>query len=312
MMKKTTIVFWSCAGADASELSFGTAELLAEHRKTLIAELPCLGIPRLGFAAGIMDRSRNTESALMRFDQKNSLNWDILHQVSQNFAVLPASVFATPDCPIVTKVSFSTLMEFIAALQELAWARGCDYLVLDCQGQLISPMTFFSLKAADQVVIPLAKPTEAAYALASIRRLIQVYKHSAEKFILAAVGDIRSIERIVYAKGRENENLKGIKITSWDSRKVKGVLDRHLPFGNEDSQEEEAGVAPVGRERAGGKRAPGGKEAAEAGSAVGTAPFFNFEQEVPWGALLNEEVSSWELRQERPPVRAGAGLSVSL
>jgi hypothetical protein len=55
-----TTMFWACTGIDASELSFSTAKLLSEEEKTLIAELPCLGIPRLGFTCGIMDRGRNT------------------------------------------------------------------------------------------------------------------------------------------------------------------------------------------------------------------------------------------------------------
>lgn len=292
MIRKNTIVFWSCTGVDAAELSFGTAELLAEQRKALLAELPCLGIPRLGFVSGIMDRSRNTESALMRFDQKNCLTWDMVHQVNQKLALLPASVFATPDCPVVTRVSFSALMDFVTALQELAWARGCRHLILDCQGQLVNPMTFFSLKAADQVVIPLAKPTEAAYALASIRRLIQVYKHSPEKFILAAVGDIKAIERIVYAKGKENVSLKGIKVTSWDSRKIKMTLDQAFNFDDEElqSEEDDGGLS--------------GKEEVPENSDSAGQHFFSFEREVPWGALLNEEASSWEQRQDYWPAQA--------
>lgn len=285
-MKRNTIAFWSCTGVDAAELSFGTAELLAEHGKALLAELPCLGIPRLGFVSGIMDRSRNTESALVRFDQKNCLTWDMVHQVNQKLALLAASVFATPDCPVVTRVSFSALMDFVTALQELAWARGCRHLILDCQGQLVNPMTFFSLKAADQVVIPLGKPTEAAYALASIRRLIQVYKHRPEKFILAAVGDTKAIERIVYAKGKENERLKGIKVTSWDSQKIKMTLDQSFDFDEEELRNEKADDELKGKET----------RAEKAGSS--NQHFFNFEGEVPWGALLNEEASSWEQKQD--------------
>jgi hypothetical protein len=159
-------------------------------------------------------------------------------------------------------------------------------------------MTFFSLKAADQVVIPLAKPTEAAYALASIRRLIQVYKHSSEKFMLAAVGDLKAIERIVYAKNRESENLKGIKITAWDSRKIKGALDRYLSFDQGEGQSEVQGAA-VGRE-------PEGKAAAKAGPEPTVQKLFSYEKEMAWGALLNEEVSAWTPRRQ-PAAVAGSG-----
>ncbi|MCL2121446.1 MAG: hypothetical protein FWH28_04270 [Clostridiales bacterium] len=219
-----TIMFWSCTGIDASALSFGTAELLSETEKTLIAELPCLGIPRLGFVCGVMDRRQNTEAAIAAFEQKKSIQPDMIHTVSKRLFVLPASVFASPDYPVSATVSFHTLMEFIPALQNLAENLDFSRLILECQGQLNSPMSFFSLKAADRVVIPLGKPTEAAYALASVKRLVQVYHHKPEQFILAALGNLKALEAVAYAKNKDNAMLEGMQVTAWNSRKIKAAL----------------------------------------------------------------------------------------
>jgi len=224
-----TTMFWSCTGIDASELSFGTAKTLSENERTLIAELPCLGIPRLGFVCSIMDRERNTEAAMTYFEQAGKLRWEMVHPVGRRLFVLPASVFAVPDYPVVTKVSIETIMGFVPALRDLAQSNDCTRLVLECQGQLNSPTAFFSLQAAGQVVIPLGKPTEAAYALASVRRLVQLYRQRPEKFILAAAGNVKAVESAATAWSKDDDMLEGLRITAWDCRKVKNALSAGEP-----------------------------------------------------------------------------------
>ena len=235
-----TTMFWSCTGIDAAELSFGAAKLMADTGKTLIAELPCLGIPRLGFVCGVMDRGRNTEAAITYFEQNRKLSWDMAHSIGKRLYALPASVFAAPDYPVAAKASIETLRGFVSALHHLAASRDCDHLVLECQGQMHSPMAFFSLKIARQVVVPLGKTTDAAYALACIRRLAQVYKHSPGRFILASATGVKAIENVVCAKGRDSGKLDGLRVTAWDCRKVKSLLDS-LPVDDESTDFTERG-----------------------------------------------------------------------
>ena len=219
-------VFWSCAGVDGSALSFHTAALLAETDHTLIVELPCLGIPRMGFVCGISDKSRNTEAAISYFEQYEKIPWEMLHPIGKRLYALPANVYAVPDFPVVSKVSVDTLMAFIGGLVDVSQSRGISHLVLECQGQLNSPMTFFALKKARKVVIPIGKPSEAAYALASVRRLVSVYKLSADAFILATDGNLKMIQNATSAIYEDEEALEGLSVISWDSRKIKGVVDR--------------------------------------------------------------------------------------
>lgn len=213
MALKTTVI-WGCTGMDTAELSYRLAKAESEKGKTLVVELPCLGIPRLGFAANVMDRIRNVESVIMKTEQKIPLNWEMIHSLNEQLGILTASVFATPDSPMVSKVNLSTLIGFVQCIKDFAEKEKCRHLIFDCQGQLTSPMTFFALKAADSVVIPIGKPADAAYVLANVHRLVGTFQYPIEKFVLLVEGDARAVRQIASIKGGEGKPMDGIKILS--------------------------------------------------------------------------------------------------
>ena len=221
-----TTVFWSCTGMDGSSLSFQTAQLISETEKTLIVELPCLGIPRLGFVCGISDPDNNTEAAISYFEQHAGIPWDMLYMQKKHLAVLAANIYAVPDYPLASKIGINTLMSFISMFVHAAENNEYDRLIFECQGQLNSPMTFFSLKEANEIVIPLGKPTEAAYAIASVNRLVRVYKHQAEMVIFAANGNRKMIERAVMSRQEEGEAIQNWTVSAWNGRKITGLLLR--------------------------------------------------------------------------------------
>ncbi len=213
MALKTTAI-WACTGMDTAELSYRLAKAESEKGKTLVVELPCLGIPRLGFAANVIDRIRNVEAVLMKTEQKIPLHWEMIHSLNDQLGILTASVFATPDSPMVSKVSLSTLIGFVQCIKDFAEKEKCRHLIFDCQGQLTSPMTFFALKAADSVVIPIGKPADAAYVLANVRRLVGTFQYPIEKFVLLVEGDARAVRGIASIKGEEGKPMDGMKILS--------------------------------------------------------------------------------------------------
>mgnify|MGYP007049771455 CR=1 FL=1 len=98
-MKIKTLSVWSCTGGNVSELSFSLACRIAEESRTLLCELPCLGLPRLGFISEHMDRIRNTETAILTLDREEELSWQLVNESRPGLWVLPASVYAIPDCP---------------------------------------------------------------------------------------------------------------------------------------------------------------------------------------------------------------------
>jgi|GEM_PF-1043456 len=213
-MELKITAIWSCTGLDTAELSFNLAKAEAEKGKTLAVELPCLGIPRLGFAADVVDRERSVEAVILKTEQKLPLQWDMIHPVSKELGVLSASVFSNPDSPVVSKVDLSTLVAFVQRVKEFAQAEKCRHLIFDCQGQITHPMTFFAVKYADCVVIPIGKTTDAAYILANVRRLVGTFHYPLEKFVLLAEGDPEAIRRIAAIKGEEGKPIENIKILS--------------------------------------------------------------------------------------------------
>jgi cellulose biosynthesis protein BcsQ len=82
-----------------------------------------------------------------------------------------------------------------------------QWVFFDCQGQLTNPMTFFALKKADKVMIPVENPGDAAYVLANIKRLVNIFKHPADKFFVLAGEDLEEIKKTMVLKdetlGRE-------------------------------------------------------------------------------------------------------------
>ena len=224
-MKIKTLSVWACTGANVSELSFALARKIAEENKTLICELPCLGLPRLGFVSEHMDRIRNTEAAILALDRQEDRSWQLVTEDKPSLWVLPVSVYAMPDCPVTARVSVETLIHFTGALKRLAGENGVERLIFDCQGQLHSPMTFFALRSSEQILIPVENPADLAYVLASLRRLVKNYGYQPEQFLLAVDGETRPVEKLLRGTGRRRGELLGVKVLPREIRKLAGGVD---------------------------------------------------------------------------------------
>ncbi len=224
-MKIKTLSVWSCTGGNVSELSFSLACRIAEESRTLLCELPCLGLPRLGFISEHMDRIRNTETAILTLDREEELSWQLVNESRPGLWVLPASVYAIPDCPATSRVNMETLIAFAGAIEALAEKNGMDKLIFDCQGQLTSPMTFFALKISDQIIIPVEEPADLAYILAALRRLVKIYGYSADQFILAVSGELKPVESLLQSKKKKGSLLSGVRPLPWEIGKLAAALD---------------------------------------------------------------------------------------
>ncbi len=206
------IAVWGPGGNNTAQFSLHLATELARHKKVMLAELPCLGIPRLGFAAGIMDRDNHTEAAIIELAKKAELSLDQLHKQQEMLALLPASVFAVPDYPVTLKVELETLVDFPASLIQKAAKLGYEIVVLECQGQLTSPMTFFAVKLADTVIIPVKEPQEIAFSLINIKRLIQMFKYLPEKFKVVSTANTEDLAEVMVIKDEEGRTTARIDV----------------------------------------------------------------------------------------------------
>jgi cellulose biosynthesis protein BcsQ len=215
------IVLWACTGYNNSELSLRIAKELSRRDKSLLVELPCLGIPRLGFVCNIMDRERHAEAAILDLDNGKGFNWDLVHK-ADGLSLLPANVFAAPDYPVFSKVEMSTLIEFPKMMAGEGAKKEYQWIIFDCQGQLTNPMTFFALKQSEKVLIPVDNPGDAAYVLANIKRLVNVFKQPASKFLVLASADLEEMRKLMVLKNEEQKQEYNVRVAA---RELKDILN---------------------------------------------------------------------------------------
>lgn len=182
--KNKVIVIWSPVGVDTSELSYEIASELSLEEQVLLAELPCLGIPRLGFILEGIQRNRNIETEIFDLDKKGRADLTNIYIQSNTFSVMPADIYAFPDYPITQRVSLETLISFPSHIIEKGYQQGYTSIIFDCQGQVTTPMTYYALKNADRILIPIRRTTDIAFSLLNIKRLILAFNFDINKFLL--------------------------------------------------------------------------------------------------------------------------------
>jgi pilus assembly protein CpaF len=219
-----TVVLWACTGNNNSGLSFRIAKELSRHHRSLLVELPCLGIPRLGFVCNIIDRERHTEAAILDLDGGKGFNWDLVHKLD-GLSLLPANVFAAPDYPVFSKVEMNTLIEFPKMIINEGAKKEYQWIIFDCQGQLTNPMTFFALKQAEKVLTPVGDPGDAAYVLANIKRLVNVFKQPSSKFLVLAAGDLEEMKKLMVIKNEEQGRVYNVKVVVRDMKDILSFCD---------------------------------------------------------------------------------------
>lgn len=174
---------WSPSGSDKSEFSYRLSGEISKIEHIVIAELPCLGIPRLGFTAQAIERNRNIEEEIMELEQKGSISLTRIVKKSDTLAILPVDTYAYPDYPVTQKVQMETLISFPSHLAQKAQEIGYESIMFDCQGQITTPMTYFAVEIADKVLIPVESIAEISFSLLNVKRLIQAFKFDLNKFI---------------------------------------------------------------------------------------------------------------------------------
>ncbi|MGI6587189.1 MAG: hypothetical protein ACOX2N_06835 [Peptococcia bacterium] len=206
------IALWGPGGNNTAQFSLDLAQELAKHTYVLLAELPCLSIPRLSFSANILDRNNHIEAALTEFWYKGQLSLDYLYKLGENLALLPICAFANPDNPLTARVELDVLKKFPIHLINSARQKGYGVVIVICQGQLTHPMTFFTLKCAERIVMPVNEPSTIAYSLLNIKKLVHTFKFPPEKFMVVAPQYIETISEVMWIKD-ERQKVMPIKVS---------------------------------------------------------------------------------------------------
>lgn len=187
-IKEQVITVWSPAGLNTAKVSWPLANHIARHTTIALVELPCMGIPRLALQADCLDRTLHTDAAILEYERKNSSPIDFCQKVSDNLAILAANAYALPDHPVVHKVENSqTVQSFPAHFINRARKKGYSVIIFDCQGVLVSPMTFFALKQANTIILVVDDPSDLAWTLINKERLVDAYDIDVNAFLATTI-----------------------------------------------------------------------------------------------------------------------------
>lgn len=219
-----TIAIWSPGGNNTANISYNLSCEFSKYINVLLVELPCMGIPRLGFAAGIMDRANHTETALLELDKEGELSLDYIYKKSETLSVLASNVFAVPDSPVTHRVQLETLLDFPSKLVNAAHRNGSSLVIFDCQGQITSPLTFFALKQADTVLLPLQDTSEVAYCLLNVKRLSEVFEFCPDKFKVIAKENRDVLSEVMSITDYEGKKTHQLAVLDENMNKIVGFI----------------------------------------------------------------------------------------
>ncbi|WP_039834677.1 hypothetical protein, partial [Paenibacillus sonchi] len=151
----TVMALWNPAGGDSTELLEALLPLLRKAEESVaIVEFPCLGVPRIAYRFGLEEVAsvQTIDQLLIDYDRgmlQPFHSYLFPHEGADCLLIQPRS---KPDSPVLLKLQQEqTLLELPAYLK--AQLSGYDWVFFVLQGQLIHPMTFFALRAADKVVL---------------------------------------------------------------------------------------------------------------------------------------------------------------
>lgn len=201
------VAIWGPAGNNTAPFSWELAQELAKYARVMLVELPCLGIPRLSFAANILDRNKHVEAALTEYWYKGQLAADYLDEIEQNLALLPICAFANPDSPLTARVALDVLREFPVALINSGRQKGYEVIIFVCQGQLTNPLTFFALKYAQRVIMPVNDPSAIAYTSLNIKKLVHTFQFPLRKFTVVTPQYSEIISEVMWLKDEKQGTL---------------------------------------------------------------------------------------------------------
>lgn len=219
-----SLAIWSPVGSNTAKFSLELGQEIARHTSVAITELPCQGIPRLGFISEIVEREKCVENALQELEKTGYLSLNQLKVVSERLALLTASVYASPDYPLINRLSLQTLMDYPVKFRNTARQLGYNVTLFECQGQLTSPMTFFALKCADIVLVVVQQIADLAFVIINIKHLVQTFKFPSAKIFLVGDVDPLSLNDLIMLKDEEGDSLGNLTIIRQQAAEVLQLL----------------------------------------------------------------------------------------
>ena len=179
------------------------SQLSKKGMRVAVAELPCLGVPQLAYAAIPRNEvvnlgAANIDQLILDLDRQNVREVQNYAYSSQNVEYFFINPLSLPEAPTVNKITSSnTLMELPSYFkQKLA---DYDYLIFVVQGRLNHPATLFALREADGVILTNQDPLHFVGNMTHYKKLTGIFGLETERIFLYSDTSFASEEK-VYTK----------------------------------------------------------------------------------------------------------------
>jgi hypothetical protein len=178
LIKKGNVVFFNANGTDTSALALKVATLVSSvETKSIIVEFPCVSIPRLALQFGIdtIDKHTTIDQLLIDYERRDLKSIFDYIVKTERVDFIPINPKNKPDAPTILKLNEQkTLLDIPFFIKnELANDYSLIFYVL--QGQLMNPMTFFSIRSADLIVMNMNDDSELPWSYAIFKKLVDDY-----------------------------------------------------------------------------------------------------------------------------------------
>lgn len=219
------VAVWNPGGNNTAPLSYKLAERISKHTTVILAELPCIGIPKLAHEnSELKDRNKHIDNMLVEFEQGGEINFNHIVRLSDSFSVCCANAYVNPEMTATDKVEKEeTLVNFPVQFINKSRHQGYSTIVFECQGQITTPLTALALKQANIILLHLKDAADVAWALLNIEKLIYNYTDfKAEKFKVVVSDNIEEFKEafkviegidVVQADNAINLLIKDEKVT---------------------------------------------------------------------------------------------------
>ena len=207
------VAIWNPGGNNTAAFSYKLAESISKHTTVILAELPCIGIPRLSHEnSELKDRSKHMDNMLVEFEREGEMNFNHIIRISDSFSACCANAYANPEMTATDKVEKEeTLFSFPVRFINKARHQGYSAIVFECQGQITTPLTALALRYANIILLPLKDAADVAWTLLNIERLIDNYTDfKAEKFNAVVNENIEEFKEAIKV-------IKGIEVVESDN-----------------------------------------------------------------------------------------------
>ncbi|NHN34889.1 ATPase, T2SS/T4P/T4SS family [Paenibacillus agricola] len=176
---KSIAVYHPCGG-DVSMLALSLAKMdyAAKGSKGIITEFPCMGIPRLSYAAfeNKYEKEKTIDQILIDYERDSLRSLDDYVVKTNEVDLIPIYEKSRPDLPTLLKLNKNQTLLDVPQLINHRLKEHYQRVWFILQGQLISPMTLMTLQQADCIVLTFNDVSELIWTLSMHKRLIDDYR----------------------------------------------------------------------------------------------------------------------------------------